>query len=213
MSSATRYRTAGRRPRCGRTGCSFVRWRLLTVADRSTPHPAATIEDPGSTRLRRSARACSRTAAEWSLRSRKVFGGEVALPAAGDRPPALGDQRRRMLAQPGSHPAARRDGRQRLGERLARARRLPALPAPLHPRHHDPVLAVGHIGRMRRDVLLDAAGGRPALRAPRSTRIGGHQHRPAAARQGISSCHSHARQREQGGRRIPILKHGPTVLA
>lgn len=89
MSSATRYRTAGRRPRCGRTGSSVVRWRLLTVADRSTPHPAATIEDPGSTRLRRSARVCSRGAAEWSIRSREVFGGEVACaqPATG-RPPS-----------------------------------------------------------------------------------------------------------------------------
>ncbi len=191
MGSATRYPTAGRYPPCRRAGSGVARWRHPTVAGRSTPHPAATTEAPAvqdrddlvvGTRVVR----LNGPSVPGSLRRRGC------LPAAGGRPPAGGDQRRCVLAQPGSQPAARRDARQGSGERLARARRLPAIPAPLHPRRHDPVLAVRHTGRTRRDVLLDAAGCHPAL-APRSTRNGGHHPEPPGRRPpGIRPFHGHA---------------------
>ena len=127
-----------------------------------------------------------------------------------DCPPPAGDQAARMLTQPGSDPAPRRDLHEGLGERLPRARRLPALQPPLHPHHGDLVLAMAKIRRPRRHIPLHPPGHRPAARARRRLPVRRHHpDRPAAAGLRIHLSDLHAIQREQPRRHI--LTHVPVA--
>ncbi len=95
---------------------------------------------------------------------------------SGDRGHAAagGNLPRSLTAQPPGQPRPRRDLGNRLGERPARARRLPAPVLPLMPAHRQRLLAIRQIPRPGRPVLPHRRRDHPALRAPR--RAGRRRH-------------------------------------
>ena len=86
-----------------------------------------------------------RQTGERLMRHRPGHPGMPGRLSRGDAP--LRDLGARLLPQPGRHPAARRDSRQRPGERLAAAGLLRAFPPPLHPARPHPPRAAAHVFR------------------------------------------------------------------
>jgi hypothetical protein len=122
----------------------------------------------------------------------------------GDPPP--GDLVRGLLAQPGRDPAARRQGRQGLGERLARAFLADALAPELHPVQAHRIAGPAHVPRLGYHRLVHTAGGRAAIRAGRCGRAGrDHPHLDTAVRSGFHAGDLQALHAEQRRRRI--LEH------
>ena len=85
--------------------------------------------------------------------------------------PAVADLGPGLLPQPGRDPAPRRHLRQPLGERLAAAGFLIALPAALDPPHRHPVPAPADIPRPGQHRVMPAGRDRPAVRARRRGRV------------------------------------------
>ena len=120
--------------------------------------------------------------------------------------PPLGDLSAGLLPQPGRDPAPRRQGRHPLGERLARAFRVAALPPDLDPPQVHRVARPAHVPRPGQHRLMHPARDRAALRARRRGRV--IRDRPYlqhAARPGLHVGNPQALHPEQRRRRI--LEH------
>jgi hypothetical protein len=108
--------------------------------------------------------------------------------------------------QPGREPAPRRHLRHPLGERLAAAARLIALPPVLDPPHRHRVTAPADISRPGQHGLMPAGRDRPAVRARRRGRITGNRpYLQRAVRQRLRIDDLQALHAEQHRRRI--LEH------
>ena len=111
-----------------------------------------------------------------------------------------------LLPQPRRDPAPRRQGRHRLGERLARAFPVAAFAPVLDPAHVHRVAGPAHVPRPRQHRLVHPARDRAALRARRRGRV--IRDRPylqRAARPGLHAGDLQALHPEQRRRRI--LQH------
>ncbi len=118
--------------------------------------------------------------------------------------PALGDLGAGLLPQPGRDPAPRRHGRHPLGERLARALQVAALPPDLDPPQVHRIGGPAHIARPCQHRLMHPARDHAAIRARRRGRIIGdrpnlhHAVRPSLHVGNVQALHA-----EQRRHRIP----------
>jgi hypothetical protein len=145
--------------------------------------PAAAVLINAQVRHRRGALAQQDTGPrrERIMRGRPGDPGVPGRLRRGD--PALGDLVRGLLAQPGRDPAPRRQGRHRLGERLARPLLVAALAADLNPAQVHRVTGPAHIPRPGHHRLMHPVGDHAALRArPAGLASRDHPHLNAAVR-------------------------------
>jgi hypothetical protein len=120
--------------------------------------------------------------------------------------PPLGDLGAGLLPQPGRDPAPRWQGRHLLGERLARALLVAALPPHFDPPQVHRVAGPAHIPRPGQHRLMHPVRDRAAIRARRRGRvIGDRPYLQHAARAGLHVSDPQALHPEQRRRRI--LEH------
>ena len=122
------------------------------------------------------------------------------------RDPAPGDLGAGLLPQPGGDPAPRRQLRDPLGERLARALAVAALPPHLNPPQVHDVPGTADVPRPGQHRLMHPARDRAALRARRRSRvISDRPYLQHAAGPGLHVSDPQALHPEQRRRRI--LEH------